>query len=470
MPGNLEGVIANIPGYAGYRGSEELNQRRQLQELQQAGILEKIITAGRANQLATAFRGELGALGPDATDEQRSAVALKYGAPKDIITHADTRARVQANQEIAMARLTQAAQTAAANLSIKDRNATTAEQKAQVAAERAGVENWYQRSAMQIKRGEAAYALPPGFLGAGEAPPATGGTAPPASGVAPTGVPTAAQAAPGIPPQDLAAFNIARAGGTATSQRMVPPEEEARMAEIPAPAPQGAPQPAPAQPIVPTSAPMPDAANLDARDLQARGGVPQPIAAAPVPTPAEVPVAPTAPARQLSQKALDQIEIDRRKTLGKELPPLTGSSLVTAGSQHASGMPLMQIAPGYSRNMGDRRDLIRQEAIRQIKAQNPGMDDIQAGEELANRGVALKASQASVTQLEKMKGATDQAVMQLDFNVDKVTQAIDKLSKTLGGEDNINLSPLFTAMACAVRKWTGDPAYSELYYFMFAAG
>lgn len=147
---------------------------------------------------------------------------------------------------------------------------------------------------------------------------------------------------------------------------------------------------------------------------------------------------------------------------GAELPALSGPSLKSAGSQAASGMPVTQVVPGYGRTIGARRESVRGEAINQIKEQNPGMDDVAAGQELANRQIDYAAGKKSVGQLTTMLGSTRQAVYQLDFNVKKTSEAMAKLPSS-------DLSPVINAMARGVEKWTGDPAYSELFYFMHAA-
>jgi hypothetical protein len=94
------------------------------------------------------------------------------------------------------------------------------------------------------------------------------------------------------------------------------------------------------------------------------------------------------------------------------------------------------------------------------------MDAAKAGQELLNQKVAAAASTRSVTQLTTMLGATRQAVDQLDFNVQKVTEAMDKL----GGGGVKDLSPVITAIARGAQKWSGNPAYAELFYYMHAAG
>ncbi len=140
--------------------------------------------------------------------------------------------------------------------------------------------------------------------------------------------------------------------------------------------------------------------------------------------------------------------------------------MAAKAAQAASGEPLNQIVSGYGKEALQKRNAIDKEATALIKRQNPSMTDAQVGEELANRRIDYVAGRRSITQLATMLGATRQAVDQLDFNVKKVTAAMDKL----GGSGLTDLSPVINAIARGEEKWTGNPAYSELYYYMFAAG
>jgi len=128
----------------------------------------------------------------------------------------------------------------------------------------------------------------------------------------------------------------------------------------------------------------------------------------------------------------------------------------------ATGMPAMQVMPGYARNMGAARSQLNQDAINYI-AQTEGMTTQQAAEELANRDISYAGGKKSVGQLTTMLGATRAALSQLDFNVDKVSQVI----KSMPGSD---ISPVINAIIHGEQKWTGDPRYSALFYYMHAAG
>jgi hypothetical protein len=127
-----------------------------------------------------------------------------------------------------------------------------------------------------------------------------------------------------------------------------------------------------------------------------------------------------------------------------------------------SGAPLNQVAPGYSKSASSQRAQLRDAAIAKIKADNPNMTDIQAGEELARRQVEYSAGKASTTQLTKMLGASRQASAQLDYNIGQV----DKEMAKLGSSD---ISPVVNAIARGEEKWSGDPAYSGLFYSLTAS-
>jgi hypothetical protein len=61
-----------------------------------------------------------------------------------------------------------------------------------------------------------------------------------------------------------------------------------------------------------------------------------------------------------------------------------------------------------------------------------------------------------------MLGATRQASQQLDYNINGATQEMAKLKST-------DLSPIFNAIERKEEKWTGDPAYSSLFYYLQGA-
>lgn len=140
---------------------------------------------------------------------------------------------------------------------------------------------------------------------------------------------------------------------------------------------------------------------------------------------------------------------------------MTAPERASAAAQIASGQPLNQVVPGYGQANAQLRSQLRNDAIAQIKNQNPGMTDEQAGIELANRTIEYQSGKKSSGQLTQMLGATKQAVSQLDFNIKKTREEMAKLPSS-------DLSPIINAIARGEEKWTGDPAYNGLYFFMHA--
>lgn len=149
------------------------------------------------------------------------------------------------------------------------------------------------------------------------------------------------------------------------------------------------------------------------------------------------------------------------KAVPGSAPPMAVADMQSAGAQVAMGMPLTQVVPGFGRDAVNQRNAARAEAIKQIKAERPGMTEIQAGQELAQRNIDFIAGKSSSMQLNKMLGATKQAVNQLEFNIDKTVETLKSLPSS-------DLSPIINAIARGEEKWTGDPKYSALFYYMTA--
>jgi hypothetical protein len=136
--------------------------------------------------------------------------------------------------------------------------------------------------------------------------------------------------------------------------------------------------------------------------------------------------------------------------------------LQSMAGQAASGEPLTQIVPGYRQDATALRQKVRAAAIEKIRKDDPGLSAEDAGLELANRTIEFQAGKRSETQLITMLGATHQAVDQLSFNIGKVKEEMGKLGST-------DLSPVLNAIARGEEKWTGEPAYSSLFFYMQAA-
>jgi hypothetical protein len=62
-----------------------------------------------------------------------------------------------------------------------------------------------------------------------------------------------------------------------------------------------------------------------------------------------------------------------------------------------------------------------------------------------------------------MLGGTRQAVAQLDFNIAAAKNEMKKLGST-------DISPILNAIARGEQRWTGEPAYSSLFYYLSATG
>jgi len=95
-----------IPFLSEYRAREQQIQQQPMRDLQQAQGLMSIIGAVQAQQekqrllgQEQAFRAELAALGPQATDEQVAAVASKYAPAKDVLHYRQQAATAKAKRD-----------------------------------------------------------------------------------------------------------------------------------------------------------------------------------------------------------------------------------------------------------------------------------------------------------------------------------------------------------------------------------
>lgn len=132
-----------------------------------------------------------------------------------------------------------------------------------------------------------------------------------------------------------------------------------------------------------------------------------------------------------------------------------------SAAQAATGMPITQIAPGYGPGAAAQRAQIHNDAIAKIM-KDTGMSATDAGIELANKTIEFQAGKVTTSQLTRMQGATRTAISQLDFNIDKAKQEMAKLPSS-------DLSPIINAIIRGEEKWSGDPAYSTLFFYMNAA-
>lgn len=113
---SLQGVLARIPGLAGYAAGAEESQMQQMGQLRQMGALQQILShiekqkmARQAADKELAFREELQALGPQPDQESLARVAAKYAPASDILksqtSSLDRRAQMDANRELAQERV-----------------------------------------------------------------------------------------------------------------------------------------------------------------------------------------------------------------------------------------------------------------------------------------------------------------------------------------------------------------------------
>jgi hypothetical protein len=154
-----------------------------------------------------------------------------------------------------------------------------------------------------------------------------------------------------------------------------------------------------------------------------------------------------------------QIRLSSRVTAGGT--PLTPEERQSTAAMVATGEPLIQVIPGFGQAGIEERRQARNDAIDLIRKENPNLTPTDAGRELSRRSSLYVAQRSSALQIDKMLGATKQAVQQLDFNIAKTKEEMAKLPST-------NLSPILNAIARGEERWTGEPAYSALFYYMHA--
>lgn len=145
MP-SLQNVLAGIPGLGGYAAGQEEDRIAQQAQLQNTGMLQKLVAAARANQVAEQYRRQMAGA---ATDEERAAIAAQAAGPEGVLRHADTNARIKANQEQAAARLAQAASQWNAGMAMKMRGETRADALAALKAQDTTFKQGLARAAAQ---------------------------------------------------------------------------------------------------------------------------------------------------------------------------------------------------------------------------------------------------------------------------------------------------------------------------------
>lgn len=167
-------------------------------------------------------------------------------------------------------------------------------------------------------------------------------------------------------------------------------------------------------------------------------------------------------AQQRMHEADRKIEQITGKSQGSGAVDWSPEKRSSIGSQVATGEPLNQIFPGYGgKNSAGMRDAARDAGIEAIKAET-GMNDKDAGVELAYRQIEFTAGKSSIQQLDKMRGATDQALQQLDFNIGKAKEEISKLGTS-------DFSPLWNDIILKQDQIMAHPEFNRAAYFINAA-
>lgn len=301
--------LLSVPGLGGYVAEDQRNRGRDEQDLSNSVTVARLHEHFTNQERERAFREELASVPPDQRNPETFArIGAKYAPAKDVFHYAqqslDRKSHDAVARETALARLNQTAATAAQTYELRMRNLTRQEDKDAMTRS-------YQAYIANLRAEAAKYS--------------TGATIAPFEAPQPQQVPGAAPVAPGpssqalpanVPPSDAAAFAAAQAGGSSTVNRVMPAQETAGMQEML----QSAPPMAAASPAAaPASQPMPDAENLDARDIQARmaGGAGNDTQPGPAVAPAPV---------QAPQSAPDT---------GPQMPQFTGSPKDVARAQNA---------------------------------------------------------------------------------------------------------------------------------------
>lgn len=160
----------------------------------------------------------------------------------------------------------------------------------------------------------------------------------------------------------------------------------------------------------------------------------------------------------ITVRGISKTPFARNTGLSVQGQPMSADERKATAAAAATGMPISALASGYGKDASEKRSLIKADALKMIMEQN-GMTAEQAGAEYANRQIDYLAGKKSVAQLDTMLGATRTAVDQLDFNISKAKEEMNKLASS-------DISPIINAIARGEEKWSGDPAYSGLFYFM----
>jgi hypothetical protein len=140
--------------------------------------------------------------------------------------------------------------------------------------------------------------------------------------------------------------------------------------------------------------------------------------------------------------------------------PVDPALLQSLGAQLRAGAPLSSLIRGRGAGSETQARQIQAEALKQ-EMEATGLPADKAGLSLANNQITQFAGKKSIGQLTTMQGSTKQAVDQLKYNIGQVQDDFKKLPSS-------DLSPVINAIARGEQKWTGDPAFSSLFFHMHA--
>lgn len=337
----LAGVLANIPGLAGWEAGNQMGQQNQANQLRQVtGVmglqqaLQQQAEKQRASQMEQQFRAEIANA---RTPEEQLKVAAKYMGPdalgRMVQGSQDKQAQIAATREATMARLQQAANQFEANYQMRLRSATTQEERLNLDRQREAFRQSIQAEAARLAGAQANYNF--GFLPS--APPAPTVTPPQA---APNGQTIQGQFG------DVS-VNLQNASPALMAAARAQPEAQGSPELMTALG--GAPAaPTQAQPSQPAPSPQPQPAapnNMDARDLRLQ-------------PPTEAPSAPEAPSsglppmpeevKRMPMKDQNKWKLDQLKASNAGGGILNPQTLKFVAKQYLTGD--RQAVQGFARN------------------------------------------------------------------------------------------------------------------------
>lgn len=437
-----------VPFLGGFLTMDATNRAREGQQMQQLGQFQTLQGAmeDRAAKRAAlereaAFRA---GIRPDMSQDELLQHGIRSGAlsAKDTVTTLqgaeNKRLQVDANKSIALDRLNQQVTAERHRYEVALKNATTLEEKNRIMADANQALNRYRMVQSQIQAGNLNY-------NTGQTVDLSPLTAPfqPPAGNPPAGM------VQGQAPNEAAAVAAINAGGGRPMSIEIAqaPSQPTEFPTLPYPA---TPAPAAAAPApVPAPSVQPaDAANLDARDLQARAAVPVAAPAAPVaptqgvpgvrnPMPPDIASAP--------RKVQDAWKLAQAKSGAADVSgDLTPEAIRDLAIQSLYDP---KVLVGFNRDTRTRK-LIQNEATRQATQAGATSNDIASGR------AGFKADSASLSKLTQSYDAVTAFEKTAIRNGERLLQLADKVDTTG--------VPVLEKWIRAGRQATGDPDVAML--------